>query len=81
MGLSIPGLTYNVIPASASAPQIQNIQIDGQEAIFIPAALTNQAGQIVRTPGGSPQAYQNVTIRNGESIRTPDRVDSRNRNS
>ncbi|XP_028967363.1 transcription factor Sp4-like [Galendromus occidentalis] len=64
------GLTYNVIPASASAPQIQNIQIDGQEAIFIPAALTNQAGQLVRNPGGSPQAYQNVTIRNGNSIQT-----------
>lgn len=69
------GLTYNVLGAAAAGvgAQIQNIQIDGQEAIFIPAALTGgqATGQIVRSTGGSPQgptatAYQNVTIRNGQ---------------
>ncbi|OQR78688.1 hypothetical protein BIW11_06246 [Tropilaelaps mercedesae] len=77
------GLTYNVLGAGAAGvgAQIQNIQIDGQEAIFIPAALTGgatqvaQTGQIVRSAGGSPQAatataYQNVTIRNGNTIQT-----------
>lgn len=77
------GLTYNVLGAGAAGvgAQIQNIQIDGQEAIFIPAALTGgathqvaqAAGQIVRPAGGSPQtatatAYQNVTIRNGTYV-------------
>lgn len=55
-----------MMPGASQGPQIQNIQIDGQEAIFIPAALAN-TGQLVRqAAAGSPQAYQNVTIRNGK---------------
>lgn len=46
-------ITYNVIPAA----QIQNIQIDGQEAIFIPASFGQQTIQIagnqaIITPAG-----------------------------
>ncbi|KAF8786773.1 transcription factor Sp4-like isoform X1 [Argiope bruennichi] len=47
-----PGnITYNVIPAQ----QVQNVQIDGQDAIYIPAvpqAFQISGNQIIQAPGG-----------------------------
>ncbi|XP_075749278.1 transcription factor Sp1-like isoform X3 [Rhipicephalus microplus] len=68
-------ITYNAIP------QIQNIQIDGQEAIFIPASFTGGQQAIQLTGGGPtllanqgflrPQGFtQNVAIRQGNVVQT-----------
>uniref|UniRef100_L7M9T3 Putative transcription factor sp3 n=1 Tax=Rhipicephalus pulchellus TaxID=72859 RepID=L7M9T3_RHIPC len=68
-------ITYNAIP------QIQNIQIDGQEAIFIPASFTG-GQQAIQLTGGAPtllanqgflrpQGFtQNVAIRQGNVVQT-----------
>ncbi|KAK8757858.1 hypothetical protein V5799_004512, partial [Amblyomma americanum] len=68
-------ITYNAIP------QIQNIQIDGQEAIFIPASFTG-GQQAIQLAGGAPtllanqgflrpQGFtQNVAIRQGNVVQT-----------
>ncbi|XP_064475216.1 specificity protein transcription factor 3-like [Ornithodoros turicata] len=69
-------IAYNAIP------QIQNIQIDGQEAIFIPASFTG-GQQAIQFAGGQallanqsflrPQANafaQNVAIRQGNVVQT-----------
>ncbi|KAH8041323.1 hypothetical protein HPB51_014604 [Rhipicephalus microplus] len=45
-------ITYNAIP------QIQNIQIDGQEAIFIPASFTG-GQQAIQLTGGGPTLLAN----------------------
>ncbi|XP_037564019.1 transcription factor Sp3-like isoform X3 [Dermacentor silvarum] len=68
-------ITYNAIP------QIQNIQIDGQEAIFIPASFTGGQQAIQLAGGGHalltnqgflrPQGFtQNVAIRQGNMVQT-----------
>lgn len=62
-------------------PQIQNIQVDGQEAIFIPASFTG-GQQAIQLTGGAPtllanqgflrpQGFtQNVAIRQGNMVQT-----------
>lgn len=69
-------IAYNAIP------QIQNIQIDGQEAIFIPASFTGGQQAIQLAGGGHallsnqgflrPQGFttQNVAIRQGNMVQT-----------
>ncbi|KAG0412262.1 hypothetical protein HPB47_010622, partial [Ixodes persulcatus] len=71
-------ITYNAMP------QIQNIQIDGQEAIFIPASFTGGHQQAIQLTGAGPtllanQGFlrpqatgftQNVAIRQGNMVQT-----------
>lgn len=69
-----PGnITYNVIPAQ----QIQNIQIDGQDAIYIPAAVPQTfqiaGNQTILTPTGQTflraQGVQVPTsVQNGQTV-------------
>ena len=62
--LTSGGIAYSIIPAQ----QIQNIQIDGQEAIFIPASsFSGQTFQIANA-GGSQQLFQTQTSQPSTSV-------------
>jgi len=52
------GIAYSIIPAQ----QIQNIQIDGQEAIFIPASSFGSGQQAIQISGNQIISSPNQTI-------------------
>lgn len=55
------GIAYSIIPAQ-QLQNIQNIQIDGQEAIFIPASSFSSGQQAIQISGNQILSSPNQTI-------------------
>lgn len=63
--LSSGGVAYSIIPAG----QVQNIQIDGQEAIYIPASSFGTAGQQTFQIAGTNQIFtQQATSQPSQTV-------------